>query len=210
VKAKSKSKSKTKAGSKGPRAVAVNVASLAHGAGLPLPSYQTKGAAGLDLVAAIDPVMPWTLQPGERTAVPTGLTLELPPGTEAQVRPRSGLAWKYGVTVLNSPGTVDSDYRGEVQVILINLGSEPFVIRRGDRIAQLVIAPVSQVTLMPVTTLASSGRGAGGFGSTGSSAITDENRKPKQGKKKKDVPADPDSGERRTKSDKARTSRRAP
>jgi dUTP pyrophosphatase len=208
VKAKTKTNAKT--GSHGSRAVAVKVASLAHGAGLPLPAYQTAGAAGLDLVAAIDPAEPWTLQPGERTAVPTGLTLELPQGTEAQVRPRSGLAWKYGITVLNSPGTVDSDYRGEVQVILVNLGRDPFVIRRGDRIAQLVIAPVSQATLMPVDILASTGRGVGGFGSTGSSAIADENGKPKERKKKKRVPVDPGSGERRTKSPKARKSRRAP
>lgn len=118
----------------------MRVAHLPHGEGLPLPQYQTEGSAGLDLLAAIDDATPWVLQPGNRTAVPTGLTLELPPGTEAQVRPRSGLAWKHGITVLNSPGTIDSDYRGEVQVILVNLGSEPFTIRRGERIAQVVIA----------------------------------------------------------------------
>lgn len=192
------------------RAIAVKVAQLPHGEGLPLPAYQTEGAAGLDLMAAIDPAITWTLQPHERTAVPTGLTLELPPGTEAQVRPRSGLAWKYGVTVLNAPGTIDSDYRGEVQVILINLGSEPVDIRRGDRIAQLVIAPVAQAQLVPAAAINSTRRGSGGFGSTGTSAIADENVKLKNSKKKKRVPAQAGSGERRSKSDKSRTSRRAP
>lgn len=191
------------------RVINVKVAQLPHGEGLPLPAYQTEGAAGLDLMAAIDPAISWTLQPLERTAVPTGLTLELPPGTEAQVRPRSGLAWKYGVTVLNSPGTIDSDYRGEVQVILVNLGSEPAVIRRGDRIAQLVIAPVTQAKLVPVSVIGSTSRGAGGFGSTGTSATADENVKSKNSKKKKRVPAKAGSGERRSKSDKARTSKRA-
>lgn len=192
------------------RAIAVKVAQLPHGEDLPLPVYQTEGAAGLDLMAAIDPAITWTLQPRERTAVPTGLTLELPPGTEAQVRPRSGLAWKYGVTVLNAPGTIDSDYRGEVQVILINLGSEPVDIRRGDRIAQLVIAPVAQAKLVPAAAINSTRRGSGGFGSTGTSAIADENVKLKNSKKKKRVPAQAGSGERRSKSDKSRTSRRAP
>jgi len=192
------------------RAIAVKVAQLPHGEDLPLPAYQTEGAAGLDLTAAIDPAITWTLQPRERTAVPTGLTLELPPGTEAQVRPRSGLAWKYGVTVLNAPGTIDSDYRGEVQVILINLGSEPVDIRRGDRIAQLVIAPVAQAKLVPAAAINSTRRGSRGFGSTGTSAIADENAKLKNSKKKKRVPAQAGSGERRSKSDKSRTSRRAP
>ncbi len=190
--------------------IAVKVAQLPHGEGLPLPAYETAGAAGLDLIAAIDPAAAWTLQPRERTAVPTGLTLELPPGSEAQVRPRSGLAWKYGITVLNAPGTIDSDYRGEVQVILVNLGSDPVTIRRGDRIAQLVIAPVAQATLVPVATVGRTRRGAGGFGSTGSSAITDENDKSKKSRKKKPVPGKAGSGKRRSKADEARTSRRAP
>jgi dUTP pyrophosphatase len=169
-------------------AVEVKVVQLGHGEGLQLPEYQTEGSAGLDLLAAIDETMPWILQPRDRTAVPTGLTLELPPGTEAQVRPRSGLAWKHGITVLNSPGTIDSDYRGEVQVILINLGSEPFMIRRGERIAQLVIAPVTRANLAATLVLSQTKRGAGGFGSTGTSTIAEEKPKSKKAKKKKNVP----------------------
>jgi dUTP pyrophosphatase len=189
--------------------VAVKVSRLPHGADLPLPTYQTEGSAGLDLLAAIDEANPWTLQPRDRTAVPTGLVLELPPGTEAQVRPRSGLAWKYGLTVLNAPGTIDSDYRGEVQVILINLGSEPVTLRRGDRIAQLVIAPVTRAQWVTASELSATGRGAGGFGSTGTSAIADENAKPKKAKKKKKLPAKSASGERGTKPATGRTRRRA-
>lgn len=148
-------------------AIKVTVARLPHGEGLPLPAYQTPGAAGLDLLAAIAPNAKVVIEPGARELVPTGLRLELPLGFEGQVRPRSGLALKNGVTVLNSPGTIDSDYRGEVAVILINLGSEPFEITRGARIAQLVVAPVTQAVLVEAADLAGSARGAGGFGSTG-------------------------------------------
>jgi dUTP pyrophosphatase len=130
-----------------------------------LPRYATEAAAGLDLCAALE--APLTLAPGARCAVPTGLALELPEGCEGQVRPRSGLALKHGVTVLNSPGTIDEDYRGELQVLLVNLGQEPHVIQPGDRIAQLVIAPVLRARVVEVETLSSSSRGAGGFGSTG-------------------------------------------
>ncbi|MBV8849691.1 MAG: dUTP diphosphatase [Methylobacteriaceae bacterium] len=147
--------------------IAVRVLRLAHGEGLPLPSYQSDGAAGLDLLAAIAPNTQLVLEPRARDLVPTGLIIELPAGFEGQVRPRSGLALKQGVTVLNAPGTIDSDYRGEVKVLLVNLGSEPFVIERGMRIAQLVIAPVTRVELEEQTSLAKSQRGAGGFGSTG-------------------------------------------
>jgi dUTP pyrophosphatase len=145
--------------------VTVLLQRLAHGADLPLPAYETEGAAGLDLRAAI--AEPVTIAPGMRTLVPTGLSVQLPAGFEGQVRPRSGLALRHGVTVLNAPGTVDSDYRGEVSVVLINHGSEPFTITRGDRIAQLVIAPVSRALLSEVETLSGTARGAGGYGSTG-------------------------------------------
>jgi len=138
---------------------------LPHGADLPLPAYETAGAAGLDLRAAITDGL--VLAPGERMLIPTGLAMQLPAGFEAQVRPRSGLAVRHGVTVLNAPGTVDSDYRGEVKVPLINHGAEPFPIARGDRIAQLVIAPVIQAELTEVAALDATARGAGGFGSTG-------------------------------------------
>jgi dUTP pyrophosphatase len=136
---------------------------------LPLPAYQSKRAAGLDLLAAVPERAPLRLAPGERVLVPTGLVIELAPGFEGQVRPRSGLALKHGITVLNSPGTVDSDYRGEVGVILVNLGSEPFTISRGERIAQLVVARVEQVRIVPATSakLTATARGSGGFGSTG-------------------------------------------
>jgi len=147
--------------------IAVEFQCLPHGEGLPLPAYQTAEAAGLDLFAAIPAEPPLTLAPGKHTLVPTGLIIALPPGYEAQVRPRSGLAAKHGVTVLNSPGTIDADYRGEIRVILINHGEQPFTIRRGERIAQLVIAPVVQATLAPGASLSSTDRGAGGFGSTG-------------------------------------------
>lgn len=137
----------------------------AHPEPLPLPRYETELAAGMDLRADIDGER--TLQPLERLAVPTGLALALPPGYEGQVRPRSGLALKHGITLLNSPGTVDADYRGEVQVVLVNLSREPFTLRRGDRIAQLVVAPVTQGTIQEVDLLDDTPRGEGGFGSTG-------------------------------------------
>lgn len=152
------------------RAPRVGIVRLAHAEGLPLPAYQTAEAAGLDLLAAVPDDEPVTLAPGRHAMVPTGLVLELPKGTEGQVRPRSGLAARHGVTVLNSPGTIDSDYRGEVSVILINLGQEPFRVVRGLRIAQLVIAPVTTARLYAVATLPGSSRGEGGFGSTGTEA----------------------------------------
>lgn len=146
--------------------VAVPIRRLPSSEGLPLPSYQTLHAAGLDLVAAERTV----LGPGERTAVGTGIAIALPAGFEAQVRPRSGLALKHGVTLLNSPGTIDADYRGEVRIILVNHGAEAFVVERGDRIAQLVVAPVSRAEWVEVESLPESERGAGGFGSTGGSS----------------------------------------
>jgi len=145
----------------------VAVTRLAHGADLPLPAYETAHAAGMDLRAAVPADAPLTLRPGDRHAVPTGLAMAIPPGFEGQVRPRSGLALRHGVTCLNSPGTVDADYRGEVKVILINHGPEAFVVRRGDRIAQLLISPVVQATWREVDNLDETERGAGGFGSTG-------------------------------------------
>ena len=147
--------------------VDVAVLRLPHADGLPLPAYQSDGAAGLDLLAAVE--TPLTLPPLGRALVPTGLALALPEGYEAQVRPRSGLAAKHGVTVLNSPGTVDADYRGEVKVILVNLSDTPFAIARGERIAQMVIAPVTRARLVEATELDDTVRGAGGFGSTGRS-----------------------------------------
>ena len=145
----------------------VPITRLPHGEGLPLPAYETAQAAGMDLRAAVPDDEPLTLRPGSRFPVPTGLAFALPPGFEGQVRPRSGLAFKHGVTCLNSPGTVDADYRGEVKVILVNHGEEDFVIRRGERIAQLVIAPVVQAAWVEVESLDETVRGAGGFGSTG-------------------------------------------
>jgi dUTP pyrophosphatase len=145
--------------------IAVQV--LPHGAGLPLPAYQTRLAAGLDLCAALPDATPLTLAPGDYVLVPTGLAIALPPGFEAQVRPRSGLAVRFGVTVLNAPGTIDADYRGEIGVPLINHGRAPFVVRRGERIAQMVIAPVAQARLEVVAELDTTVRGSGGFGSTG-------------------------------------------
>jgi dUTP pyrophosphatase len=145
----------------------VPIARLPHGHGMPLPAYETAQAAGMDLRAAVPEDEPLVLRPGDRFAVPTGLAFALPPGFEGQVRPRSGLAFKSGITCLNSPGTVDADYRGEVKVILINHGPEDFIIRRGDRIAQLVIAPVVQARWAAVDSLDDTARGAGGFGSTG-------------------------------------------
>jgi dUTP pyrophosphatase len=147
--------------------IVVKVQRLPHGEGLPLPEAQTPLAAGLDLLAAIQANEEITMNFCERALVPTGLALQLPAGCEAQVRPRSGLALKHGVTVLNSPGTIDADYRGEVKVLLVNLGREAFVVRRGMRIAQLVAARVAQAQLVVVADLEGSARGAGGFGSTG-------------------------------------------
>jgi dUTP pyrophosphatase len=147
--------------------VKVEIQQLPHGNGLALPAYQSAHAAGLDLLAAVPDDAPVMLAPGKHALIPTGLTIALPQGYEAQVRPRSGLAAKHGVTVLNSPGTVDADYRGEVCVLLINHGDQPFPIRRGERIAQMVIAEVAQVELVPVTSLSATDRGSGGFGSTG-------------------------------------------
>ena len=140
---------------------------LAHGAGLPLPRQQTSGAAGLDLAAAIGADETLTIAPGDCAMVPTGLAIALPEGYEAQIRPRSGLAARHGVTVLNSPGTVDADYRGEVKILLINHGRDAFVLRRGDRIAQMVVARVAAVELVEIDELDATERGEGGHGSTG-------------------------------------------
>jgi dUTP pyrophosphatase len=147
--------------------IALDVQILPHGEGLPLPAYQTAHAAGLDLLAAVPADAPLVLAPGSHAMVPTGLSIALPDGFEAQVRPRSGLAARHGVTVLNSPGTVDADYRGEICVLLINHGREPFTIRRGERIAQMVIGAVVRAELRVATTLSTTARGSGGFGSTG-------------------------------------------
>ncbi|ACK51177.1 deoxyuridine 5'-triphosphate nucleotidohydrolase Dut [Methylocella silvestris BL2] len=154
----------------------IGIKRLPHGADLPLPAYQSAGAAGLDLLAAIAPGSKLTLEPGERRLVPTGLVLQIPPSHEGQLRPRSGLALKAGVTVLNAPGTIDSDYRGEVGVLLINFGAEPFEIARGERIAQLIIAPVTRAVLVETDGLEATARGAGGFGSTGAAAIGETRR----------------------------------
>jgi dUTP pyrophosphatase len=143
----------------------LNLVRLAHGEGLDLPSYETAGAAGMDIRAAV--TEPMTLAPGARALVPTGFIFEIPHGFEMQVRPRSGLAFKHGITCLNTPGTIDSDYRGEVKVLLINLGEADFVIERGMRVAQLVVAPVVQARVAEADTTSQTARGAGGFGSTG-------------------------------------------
>jgi dUTP pyrophosphatase len=150
----------------------VKVVRLPHAEGLALPSYQSAGAAGMDLLAALPSPVPLRLAPGKRTLVPTGLVLELPPGFEAQVRPRSGLALRHGITVLNTPGTIDCDYRGEVMVLLANLGEAPFKIARGERIAQLVVQRVERALLIEVAAIAETRRGAGGFGSTGTKLKT--------------------------------------
>jgi dUTP pyrophosphatase len=147
--------------------VGVNVMRLPHGKDLPLPAYQSDSAAGMDLLAAVPADAPLTIAPGKYAAVPTGLAIALPPGTEAQVRPRSGLARNHGVTVLNAPGTIDADYRGEIQALLINHGEAPFVITRGMRIAQLVMAQITRLTFAEADTLDETARGIGGFGSTG-------------------------------------------
>ncbi|MGJ5080147.1 dUTP diphosphatase [Bradyrhizobium sp. HKCCYLS3013] len=147
--------------------IAIDVQILPHGEGLPLPAYQTAHAAGLDLLAAVPADAPLVLASGGHAMVPTGLSIALPDGYEAQVRPRSGLAARHGVTVLNAPGTVDADYRGEICVLLINHGKEPFTIRRGERVAQMVIAAVVRAELSLATSLTTTARGSGGFGSTG-------------------------------------------
>ena len=146
----------------------VAITTLPHAEALGLPAYATEHAAGMDLCAAVEKDV--TIEPGKRALIPTGLAIALPEGFEAQVRPRSGLALKHGVTVLNSPGTIDADYRGEVQVILANLGTEPFTITRGMRIAQMIVAPYTRVTWQEVSELPETARGAGGFGSTGTEA----------------------------------------
>ena len=147
--------------------VKVEIRQLPHGEGLALPAYQSAHAAGLDLLAAVPEDVPLILAPGTHALVPTGLTIALPPGYEAQVRPRSGLAAKHGVTVLNSPGTIDADYRGEIGVLLINHGAKPFPIQRGERIAQMVVASVVRAELVVAASLSATERGEGGFGSTG-------------------------------------------
>ncbi len=150
--------------------VKIRIVRLAHAEGLPLPAYQSEEAAGMDLLAAVEEGAPVVLAPGERELIPTGLVLELPRGMEAQIRPRSGLALRHGITVLNSPGTVDSDYRGEVKVLLINLGEVTWEIQRGERIAQLVFQRVERAELVEVAVLKDTRRGTGGFGSTGTAA----------------------------------------
>ena len=140
---------------------------LPHFEGLELPAYQTEGSAGMDVRAAVAEDAPVVLAPGERAMIPTGLAMAVPPGFECQVRPRSGLAVKHGISCVNTPGTIDSDYRGEVHVVLVNLGQESFEVRRGERIAQLVVARYERVAVTPVEALDETGRGAGGFGSTG-------------------------------------------
>src|SRR5947207_3589012 len=151
--------------------VTMRITRLPHGTDLPLPSYQSASASGLDLLAALPADAPVTIASGRHVAIPTGIAIALPPGTEAQVRPRSGLARNHGVTVLNSPGTVDADYRGEIQVLLINHGADPFLVTRGMRIAQLVIAQATRVELREAAELDGTPRAAGGFGSTGTSSL---------------------------------------
>ena len=152
-------------------ALTVSITRLPHGIDLPLPSYQSDAAAGLDLLAAIPADAPLILMPGGYASVPTGIAIALPAGTEAQLRPRSGLARHHGITVLNAPGTIDADYRGEIQVLLINHGTAPFAVARGMRIAQLVIAAVARVQLRELGALDETPRGTGGFGSTGASSV---------------------------------------
>jgi dUTP pyrophosphatase len=151
-------------------AIDVRIMRLPHGADLPLPEYQSALAAGLDLVAAVPADAPVEIAPNNRAIIPTGIAVALPAGTEGQVRPRSGLAARHGITVLNSPGTIDADYRGELQVILVNLGSEGFVVQRGMRIAQLVVAPILHAKLIESASLETTQRASGGFGSTGTEA----------------------------------------
>jgi dUTP pyrophosphatase len=158
------------------KAVRVKIMRLPHGDDLPLPAYQSAGAAGFDLMAAVPAGAPVTIAPFGRAKIPTGIAIALPRGTEGQVRPRSGLAARYGISVLNSPGTVDADYRGEIQVILVNFGGESFVVERGERIAQLVISPVFCAQLMQQQKLGKTKRGSKGFGSSGKGMI-DKKRK---------------------------------
>jgi len=150
--------------------IEMRIVRLAHAADLPLPQYQSAHAAGLDLLAAVPADAPVELAPGARAMIPTGIAIALPPGSEGQIRPRSGLAIRHGVTVLNAPGTIDADYRGELQVILVNIGSEPFVIHRGMRIAQIVIARIQHAKLVETNSLDTTERAAGGLGSTGLTA----------------------------------------
>ena len=156
--------------------IELRIMRLPHGADLPLPAYHSTLAAGLDLVAAVAADAPTAIAPGGRALIPTGIAIALPPGSEGQIRPRSGLAIQHGVTVLNAPGTIDADYRGELQVILVNHGTEPVVIARGTRIAQLVVAPIQQVTPVECAELDATERQAGGFGSTGATIKRDKNR----------------------------------
>ena len=158
------------------KSVKIKITRLPHAAGLPLPAYQSADAAGLDLMAAVPANAPVTIVPGARAQIPTGIAIALPPGTEGQVRPRSGLAARHGISVLNTPGTVDADYRGEIHVILVNFGGESFAVERGQRIAQLVIAPVLHAQLFEGKKLDKTKRGAKGFGSTGKGTI-DKKRK---------------------------------
>jgi dUTP pyrophosphatase len=151
-------------------AIDVRIMRLPHGAGLPLPEYQSALAAGLDLLAAVPADAPVEIAPNNRAMIPTGIAIALPAGTEGQIRPRSGLAARHGITVLNSPGTIDADYRGELQIILVNISSEPFVVHRGMRIAQLVIAPIIHAKLVEYDSLEATQRASGGFGSTGTEA----------------------------------------
>jgi dUTP pyrophosphatase len=151
----------------GATSIKLHIMRLPHAASLPLPQYHSALAAGLDLLAAVPADAPVRIAPGSRAMIPAGIAIDLPPGTEGQVRPRSGLAAKHGITVLNSPGTIDADYRGEIQVILVNLGAEPFVVERGMRIAQLVIAPVQQAKIIESVSLKPTERASGGMGSTG-------------------------------------------
>ncbi len=145
--------------------IPISIRRLPHAAGLPLPSYATEGAAGMDLLAAVD--APVTIGPGQRTLIPTGLTIALPPGYELQIRPRSGLALRHGIVLPNSPGTIDEDYRGEIQIIMLNAGDAPFTVERGARVAQAVLAPVTRARWHEVEALAPTARDVGGFGSTG-------------------------------------------
>ena len=177
--------------------IRVRLVRMPHANGLPLPAYQTDGAAGLDLVAALDVRSPITLAAGARALVPTGLILELPLGYEAQVRPRSGLALNHGVTVLNSPGTIDCDYRGEVRVILANLGQAPFEIRRGERIAQLVISPVTRARFIEVGAVSATLRGAGGFGSTGKAGSNENARSRQAPQPQKSIPKPPPASKKK-------------
>lgn len=176
---------KPKATQKRSSVLVVRVLRHPHAEGLELPAYQSDGAAGLDLVAAVDGKKPIKLARGGFAAIPTGLAIELPPGFEAQVRPRSGMAAKHGVTVLNSPGTIDCDYRGEIKVLLVNLGRRTFLVKRGERIAQMIIAPVTRAALAEATSIGDTARGAGGFGSTGTSEV----RSPRQPAARKPISA---------------------